>query len=157
MLFDDAHYDAKLLIKETFPKLLKGHGFCPYFKYLRQAGFLSKDGQLNRTGKMQIGTSFALKDNVPACFNPGKQLAKKVTEVTKKYKSLSELRAGEKPLNTLIYIPVFDTSFYDLKELKDYLIECYSDNTLNNTTQFRKAVCYLDYLSYSKEVPSPDA
>lgn len=154
ILMDEMHYDAKLLIKETFPKLLRGNGYCPCFKYLRQAGFLTKDGQLNRTGKTQIGTTFVIKENVPACFGPGKQYKNKIAEVTKKYKSLAELRAGEKPANALLFVPVFDASFFDLGDLRNYLIECLNDNALNKTTQFRKAVCYFDYLTSFKEAGS---
>ena len=85
-----------------------------------------------------------------------KQYKKKIAEVTKKYKSLAELRAGEKPANALLFVPVFDASFFDLGDLRGYLIECLNNNELNKTTQFRKAVCYLDYLTSFKET-GPEA
>lgn len=151
ILFDNKKYIDKLLISEVFPRLFKGKPFCPIYKYLRSAGYLNKDGQLNKAGKTLINDSFTLRNSPPDCFHPPMQYAKKQKVIRATYKTLAALISAETKKHSLEYIALLDEKVIDLKELHAFLVELFSDPEINGLTSFKRLVCLYDYLKFARE------
>ncbi|MFX1706906.1 SIR2 family protein [Chitinophaga sp. CC14] len=151
VLFDDIKFDSNDLIQESLPNILTKRIFCPHYKYLRSAGFLAKDGTLNKIGKSSINGAFELRKDIPNCFYPGAFYTKNIKKYRTDFKHIKDLlNSGFEKKKILEILPLLTEDALDLEVLKDFLQQCSKDNALNNQTSFRKVACYYDYLKNAK-------
>ncbi len=142
ILFDNKNFDPKLLIENSFPKMIDKRTFVPHYKYLRKAGVLTKSGALK--GKFK----FELKKDVPACFQPAKTYIKKQGEIRRNHRDIKSIINAYDKSHSLFYIPLLDIKSINLEQFLNFLIDCFNDENLKNSSAFRKLVCYYDYLKY---------
>lgn len=156
ILFNNKNLDSKLLIENSFPKMIDKRTFVPHYKYLRKSGILSKNGTLK--GKH----GFELKKNVPICFQPSKTYSNKQSEIRRNHKDIKSIINTFDKSHSLLYIPMLDIKNIDIEQLLIFLIDCFKDENLNNSSSFRKLVCFYDYLKYGIDgliftTPNPPA
>lgn len=146
IIFDNKNFDSKLLIENSFPKMIAKRTFVPHYKYLRKANILSRNGTLK--GKQD----FDLKKDVPNCFLPGKTYIKKQAEIKRNHKDIKSITTTFDKSHSLLYIPLLDIKTIDLEQLLNFIKDCFNDENLKNSSSFRKLVCYYDYLKYGIEI-----
>lgn len=145
ILNDDKSYDSKLLIENTFPKMINKRSFVPVYKYLKSERLLNKNGTL------KTKQNFELRKDTPKCFLPGENHLKKQTEIRRNHKDINSIIHTYDNIHSLYYIPLLESKNIDLKQLLKFLRKCLNDNEVNNTSIFRKVVCLYDYLKYGVE------
>ncbi len=146
ILYDKTNFDSTELIETTFPRMCKGNGFIPVYKYLKRENLLSKNGTLNAVGMAKLKDKFALKTNTPHCFLPPKNYTTKQQEIRRNHREVVSIEKAFDKVHALNYIPLLDVKNIDTAQLLKFLRLCFIDETINRTTPFRKLVCYYDYL-----------
>lgn len=153
ILQDNRRFDLTQLIDNTFPRLTKGNAYIPIYKYLRNAGFLTKTGTLSSSGSGKIKGKFHLKANPPKCFLPtDKYTLNKQSDIRRDYKDISVLIKNVDKVHALSFIPLLDIKSIDLGYLAKFLRSCYQDETLRKHTAFRKLVCFYDFVKYGMQL-----
>ncbi len=145
ILNDNKNYDAKLLVENTFPKIFKGNGFIPIYKYLKAEKLLTKTGTLKAKNK------FELKKNTPTCFLPPANYLKKQPEIRRNHKDVNSIAKTFDMSHSLNYIPLLDLKTINLTQLQNFLRSCLKDEITKKSSNFRKLVCLYDYLKYGIE------
>ena len=148
ILYDNKNFDSMELIENTFPKMSKLNGFFPCFKYFRSGNLLNKNGSLNPAGIAKLKGKVFMKKNIPTCFLPAGSYIKKQTEIRRNHKDVSSIDKAFDKVHSLNFIPLLELKNIDISQLLKFLIACFNDSTLNNSTPFRKLVCLYDYLKY---------
>jgi len=148
VLSDNKKYDANQLLKQTYPSILKGSVYIPVYKYLRQLGYLNKNGSLNDEGIKKTKGLLTLKSDVPNCFFP-KTYARKQPEIRRDHKDIKSIIKTYDREHAVVFIPLLEHRKIDLKQLRTFLKECQKEpSSIKNQTNFRKLVCLYDYLEY---------
>lgn len=145
ILNDNKNYDTKLLVENTFPKIVKGNAFIPVYKYLKAERLLTKTGTLKTKNK------FELRKNTPTCFLPPKNYLKKQTEIRRNHKDVNSIVNAFDVSHSLNYIPLLDLKTINLAQLQKFLRACLKDDGIEKSSNFRKLVCLYDYLKYGIE------
>lgn len=152
VLNDNKKYDAKQLLENTFPTILKGNVYIPVYKYLRKLGYLNKNGTFNAEGIRKTKDLFSLKADIPNCFLPPKTYAYKQSEIRRNHKDIKSIIKAFDKKHAIVFIPLLEHKNIDLKQLRVFLRECYIDQSIRKHTNFRKLVCLYDYLEHGLEV-----
>jgi len=150
ILHDNKHFDSKQLIENTFPKLLKGNGFIPIFKYLKNEGLLNKNGTLNQSALSKLNCTLTLKPNAPTCFFPPKGYTNKQPEIRRNHKDINSILNSYDKDHSLNFIPLLELKSIDLSQLIKFLRVCFKDPKLQKCTPFRKLVCLYDYMKHTQ-------
>jgi len=145
ILNDNKNFNSKLLVENTFPKIIKGNSFIPVYKYLRKENLLTKTGTLKSKNK------FELKKNTPNCFLPPIGYIKKQTEIRRNHKDVNSIVNSFDISHSLNYIPLLDFKAINLNQLLKFLRSCLNDETIKTSSNFRKLVCLYDYLKFGIE------
>lgn len=145
ILNDNKNYDAKLLVENTFPKIIKGNVFIPVYKYLKSEKLLTKSGAL------KVKNKFELRKNTPTCFLPPQHYLKKQTEIRRNHKDVNSIVNTFDMSHSLNYIPLLDLKTINLTQLLKFLRGCLKDDMTKKSSNFRKLVCLYDYLKYGIE------
>ena len=145
ILNDNKNYDTKLLVENTFPKIIKGNVFIPVYKYLKSEKLLTKSGAL------KVKNKFELRKNTPTCFLPSENYMKKQTEIRRNHKDVNSIVNTFDMSHSLNYIPLLDLKTINLTQLQNFLRSCLKDEITKKSSNFRKLVCLYDYLKYGIE------
>lgn len=151
ILNDNKNFDSTLLIENTFPRLSKGNGFTPIYKYLKKDKLITKNGLLNTLGITKCKDKFNIRANAPACFFPPKSYFTKQVEIRRNHKDINSLTKAYDAAHSLNFIPLLEVKNLELGQLLKFLRNCFKDENLKKSTGFRKLVCYYDYLKYGIE------
>lgn len=146
VIFDNKGYDSKLLINETFPKLIKGNAYIPVYKYLRQEEMLTKLGGLTQSAASKI--AFQLRKNPPSGFLPPSAYMKKQNEIRRNHKDISSIINAFDKEHCFVYIPLLELKNIDISQLEKFLRSCFGDTAFRKSSNFRKLVCLFDFLRY---------
>lgn len=149
ILNDNKNFNSKLLIENTFPKIIKGNAFIPVYKYLKNENLLT------RTGTLKTKHKFELKKNTPNCFLPAGHYLKKQTEIRRNHKDINSIINSFDMSHSLNYIPLLDSKSINLNQLLKFLRSCLNDELAKKSSSFRKLVCFYDYLKYGIESNPP--
>ncbi|MBC7383393.1 MAG: SIR2 family protein [Bacteroidia bacterium] len=146
VLYQNKNYDTIQLIENAFPKMLKGNGYIPIYKYLREGNLLTKNAGLTLLAVAKFKGKFELKFDAPNCYLPAASYQKKQTEIRRNHPDVNSIIKAFDKSHTLNFIPLLDPKSIDPSQLVNFLRTCFHDNTVNKTTPFRKIVCLYDYL-----------
>lgn len=131
--------------------------FIPYFKHLKNAGFLNEQGKIDDgIDVVEFSPSFINKVNsiTRNDFFPAQNYAKKEDEINGRYNSIEQLVTDLPiPLHQLVYIPLLKEDKIDLLYFGDYLEK--NMHLLDNSSlgsHFRKLVCLYDFMKYKHNV-----
>lgn len=145
ILNDNKNFNPKLLIENTFPKIIKGNVFIPVYKYLK------KENLLTKTGTLKTKHKFELRKNTPNCFLPSASYLKKQTEIRRNHKDVNSIVNSFDVSHSLTYIPLLDLKTINHNQLLKFLRSCLNDEITKKSSNFRKLVCLYDYLKYGIE------
>lgn len=148
VLYNNKGYDSKQLIENTFPKMLKGNGYIPIFKYLRNENLLTKSAGLTPTAIIKLKGKIELKFDAPKCYLPPATYQKKQIEIRRNHPDVNSVANAFDKTHSLNFIPLLDLKVIDNAQLLKYLRSCFKDDKVNKSTPFRKLVCLYDYLKY---------
>lgn len=148
ILNDNKNYDAQQLIDYTFPKMAKGNGYVPVFKYLRAENLLNKTGGLTSSAAMKLKDKFNIKLDCPGCFLSPKSYRHKQVEIRRNHPDINSIAKAFDIVHSLNFIPLLDIKNIDISQLLKFLRICFKDETIKRTSTFRRLVCLYDFLKY---------
>jgi hypothetical protein len=154
-LFRDAIIDRKWEPAKICKMVLAPSSarYSPYFKHLRNAGFLNEDGKIDENSPIKEFTpDFISKINKVSVetFFPPDSYSKKKDEINEKYDSFTALKLDCGFLHVLMFTPLLEPSKINVEELIVFL-KANIDKLIEAQygTHFRKLICLYDFLKYS--------
>lgn len=152
IVFDNSNWDSKKVITDVIPKLFKGNIYLPLYKYLRENGDLDDRGKLFKSDQYNNKVTNAISNNSMKVYYPkGSSYIRKKDTINSSIKSLDELISQYEFKHVLLYIPFMQHRYLNLEKLKNFLQTNYSDELVKNT-DFKKVICYYDYLKYGLQI-----
>lgn len=128
--------------------------YFPYFKYLRLANLLDKNGDIPVNDETKE-LSPAFIDNANQIkienFYPTNNYLSKKKYVNEKYNSINELIHGESDDHATLYIPLLELEKINPEELLNYL-KSKKLSIENLKTPVRKLICLYDFLKYKLQL-----
>lgn len=145
----DKGWDSNKISRHFLP--LRKNGYIPYFKHLKQGGFLDENGKLDENNKVkEFNKAFINKINgiSQSSFEPSAMSYKnKRAEINQNYASFEELQKSNNLFHTLIYTPLLEENKINLQALGKFLKANLDTLTSSkNGTHYRKLICLYDYL-----------
>jgi hypothetical protein len=146
LLQNDGGFNAKLIVSQTLPQLLKHSPYIPVFKYLALAS-ASADFDLSKLpAKVQDAAACTYAHFVPTSTSKG--FAAAVEKWDKGFKAF----AAKNPVNTVLgYAGKLPQDQMDVNDLHEFLVNNIGQLTATSTN-YCKLVCILDYLKYAHTV-----
>lgn len=124
--------------------------YIPYFKFLRNANLLDKHGNIpDNDNTKELQPEFIQRiNNIKICdFYPTGSYLNKTDEINSKYKSVTELVAGESHRHATLYISLLEEPKLKPEEIFIFLKTTkLKEGKLS--TDYRKLICLYDYLKY---------
>src|SRR5690606_28070986 len=152
IVFEDSNWDSGKVITDVIPKLFKGNIYLPLYKYLRENGDLDDRGKLFSSDQYNEKVRDAISNNsIKAYYPKGPTYIRKKDLVNSSITSLDELMETYDFKHVLLYIPFMQHRYLDLEKLKQFLKKNYTVELVKNT-DFRKAICYYDYLKHGLQI-----
>lgn len=148
VLFSNKNYDACQLLESSFPKMLKGNGYIPVYKYLRAENYLTKAGLLTSAAANKFKNMSFTKAGGISAYNPPKSYLKKTAEIRRNHLDVKSITKSYDAIHSLNFIPLLEQKNIDTTQLLPFLRNCFKDESLKKNSQFRKVVCLYDYLNY---------
>lgn len=150
IVLDSKPWDCGKVIKDVLPKLYRAKTYLPIYKYLRQNGDLDDRGRLlksdNYTQKIVDAVG---KNSVKTYYPNGKTYLNKKDEISR-LNSLSELIDSHELKFAIKYVVFLKHENIDLDVFRAFLSVNLQANIMN--TDFRKLICYYDYLKNGMQV-----
>jgi hypothetical protein len=138
----ECQYEARRIVEDTLPELLKQAKYVPLFRYLREA----QVDPANLHERVARAATAVHED-----FYPPQQYRGELAEVQRVCQSIDgvHIRFGT---NAFFYIPMLRRDQIDLEALRKYIVG--NMNVVNsknsvNATYFRSLICFYDWLKYS--------
>lgn len=156
VLEDRSTWNALTIAKLGLPAMSIRGRFIPYFKYLRQAGLLNQNNEIDVNSEVvEFSPDFITKVNNISRddFLPSDAYLRKKDEINRTYDSFASLKTdcGDNDLHMMMYIPLLFPEKLSTEELGQYLKE--KINLIDNSrygTHFRKLICLYDYMKYKE-------
>ena len=132
--------------------------FIPYYKYLRNAGLLNQDNEIDINSEVvEFTPEFISKINSISRddFLPSETYQRKKSEINQQYDSFASLKqacAGN-DLHMMMYIPLLSPEKLTVDEFGEYLkekIDLIEDSRYG--THFRKLICLYDYIKFKEQI-----
>ena len=148
--------NAKALVQHTIPRLISGNAYIPVFKFMKESGIVNKKGEYVDLEFSSDKLKEIFDCDKTKIYDPSHTYAKKRNFIRTKYKSIGDLIANESVAHSLVFIPLLKHEIIDLKELQNFLKDCFKDSAMQKNSNFKKLVCLYDYLKYGQSKPSVD-
>lgn len=142
---------AESVIRDVLPSIPLAH-HVPVYKYLRESGLLNDDGELLEpdlsdkkiADRVELGSS---KFRAPDGYH-----RKRAEEACSEVESLGELISNHDPEHVLLWVGELDPAKIDPESLRLFLLETrqseFGGGQGLRPTQWAKAVCFYDWLSF---------
>jgi hypothetical protein len=149
VLKPESDLDAKKVVDEALPRIMRNAGNTPIYRYLRSAGLLRDDGTLlpDANVERRVGTRVAQGKEpfkVPAA---SRTRAGRLTATAGN--DFGQLAAGSEPADVCLGATAIPRDQLDLESLREYLLEhADSFRVTGLSTGWAKAVCLYDYYRY---------
>jgi hypothetical protein len=151
VLSPQSAYDPVRVVRETLPRVLRGHDHTPLFRYLREASLLSKDGAL----KANVSVHAKIQERVSHGADPfrvfagsGRRAARLVKDSGDNFATLAD---AEPVPDVLLATLALSRKGLDLEALRKYLQTHSSAFVGSTSTAWAKAVCMYDYLRFGPQ------
>ena len=145
ILSDKTTFDVDKLLTLTFPEIFRSAGYIPIRKYLKMKGIASVD---DIRGVYTTFDSRLVAKLKRISFNNLMPAASYVAHKpdVNKLLSFKELTANYDNWHVLLYVHLLDHDKIDLNDLREFLLNAVGK--YNKNTDFRKAICLYDLLTY---------
>lgn len=147
---DDQRLDAGVVVDEVLPRIVRGAGNVPVFKYLRLAGRLDEDGRFDESNVPPAVAELAQKNfgGMPS----DAYHKRKAPDILRTVSGVSELEEIYGVDGVLGYVTCMDADKVDIAELWAFVRthRKFGKGSWQNT-QYVKLVCFLDWLKYWHE------
>lgn len=151
----DNKWNSNAISKLSFPSLQTRARFIPYFKHLRNGGFLNDEGLINEESEIKEFSPAFIEtvNNIKReDFYPAQTYVRKKMEINNRCKSIQEVIDNyDDDLHHLIYVPLLDDDKISLRQLRDLLKD--KEQLIQKSkfgTHYRKLICLYDFLKYRK-------
>ena len=155
-LIDDVVRDGKSLsavdiVREALPSILRLPGNVPTFKYLRQAGFLTKSGAIRKRANVDpkiVRMANSHRSGSPAGSSYKRTARTRLADIS----GIAELEERLGVDDVYKFGTCLPPDRVDIDELRAFLRR--NQGSLEDDwskTQYAKLVCYLDWLEYGRE------
>ena len=141
-------YDAKKVVGEAIPRIMRAPGNVPIYRYLRSAGLLNDDGALLADDDVDSKIAQRVKLGIKAFgVNPSseKRANSLVDAAGNNFGKLIELNPVQ---DVLMAVSAVSRSGLELEQLRQYLVENEDAFHTNMSTLWAKAVCLYDYYRF---------
>jgi hypothetical protein len=147
VLGDRTSYDARQVVDQALPHILRSHGFVPVHKYLRAVDALDDTGMIKRSASVSSKIK-KMAGEISGGMPSSKQFARKAPDVLASIGSISQLEAEHGPEAVIRYGTCMPAAKVDTKELRYFLNanRHFRNEDCWEKTQYIKLVCYLDWL-----------
>jgi hypothetical protein len=148
VLSPQSAYDPVRVVRETLPRVLRGHDHTPLFRYLRKANLLNKDGTL----KAKADVHSKIRERVSRGAYPFRVFAGSTGRagrlVNDSGDNFATLADAESVADVLLATLALSRQGLDLEALRKYLQTHSSAFVGSTSTAWAKAVCLYDYLRF---------
>jgi hypothetical protein len=148
VLAPQSAYDPVRVVRETLPRVLRGHDHTPLFRYLRDANLVNKDGTLRANADVHP----KVRDRAASGASPFRVFAGSVRRADRLVKDSGDdfptLAATQPVADVLLATLALSRKALDLEALRKYLQANASAFNGNTSTAWAKAACLYDYLRY---------
>lgn len=149
VIFDSGGYQARSILFDAFPNLIKGQVNIPIYKYLNGAGLISQEGGVNSNG---------LCDAVKSRIDHGVEKFRPTGYEEQRSRNIPQVQEGIEQLynavdfNLFLRMAVFvPPEKVDLADLESILKKHADDDfSTGEKSQFIKIVCAYDLIKYSR-------
>jgi hypothetical protein len=141
-------FDARKVVDEALPQIMRQPGNVPMYRYLRLSGLLNDDGSLQSPGDVPAKVSQKVARGVTP-FRPSAGAlgqARRITDAVGR--DLERLIAAQDRPHVLLAVTDLEREELDLDRLRGYLLENEDAFHTQESTAWAKAVCLLDYYRY---------
>lgn len=142
-------YDPRLVVQDVLPRVLRGPGYVPVYRYLRAAGMLNDDGSLREVGAVDARVRERVTPAGPVPVLAG-WAARRATALVEQFDADFKLLVTHGDQNdVLLGVLGFPPERLDFEALRAYLEASTPDfDGASPTTTWAKAVCLYDYRRY---------
>lgn len=151
VLMDGSKYNPRTVIELSVDEIFNNRmKYCPIFKYLRGAGFLTDNGSLEEGCGISDKVRAHVREFSTGTFFQGTALTR-VRNTRNQYASFTDMQAAMRPEEVIKIIPGLKQDFVCNDELGAFLlshIELLDDSV--QSTPFCRAVSIYDYRKYLK-------
>ena len=139
-------YDGPTIVNDVLPEMLRQAGNVPVFKYLRQAGLLTKKGDIRKSAAVPSKIR-KMADHHRGGSPAGRWHVEHAAEHLKGVSGIADLEQRKGEQEVFNFGTCLSASKIDPGELRDFLQRrrAMRDETWNGT-QYAKLACYLDWL-----------
>lgn len=152
VIFDQGEYDPLSIVKDVFPRVIKGTANIPIYKYLNGSGLISECGEVNQEGLCNSLTT-RIKYNIDKYRPKGAELrrASSIPEINKGIEQLYNAVDFNLFLRMAALVPPETMNLIALENI----LKKHADDDLTsaNRSLFVKIVCVYDLLRYSLKYP----
>lgn len=145
-----SRFDAEKILTDTLPDLLnRKTSLVPVFRYLREAGRISADGDIKLEGlsdRVRRASERGRKDFLPPATYVETTKAKETAKL-----NFADLVNNCDFKHVMEYGTMIDCAEGDLDGVREYLLANYSNHKIYHSlieVGYRKWVCYYDFLKY---------
>lgn len=145
VLTGGTEFDAEMVVQQALPRILRSPGNVPTFKYLRQAGYLTKAGLIRKGSTLDkkiLGMSEKHREGNPSDAWHIERASARLADVAS-FRDLVAQGSGE----ALGYGTCMDADLVDPDDLRAFLLGLSDEFKAGwYGTQYVKLVCFLDWL-----------
>lgn len=158
VLDNRSNWSPLTVAKLGLPVMATRGRFIPYYKYLRNAGLLNQNNEIDINSEVvEFTPEFISKINSIGRddFLPSEIYQRKKEEINQQYDSFTSLKqaCAENDLHMMMYIPLLSSEKLTVDEFGEYLkekIDLIEDSRYG--THFRKLICLYDYIKYKEQI-----
>lgn len=153
VLKDHSGYNAKRVLEVVLPDLLKQSGTIPIYRYLREAGLLTRDGVLKTSANVdpRVAAKVALGDSP---FTAPQSTCIRAQQAADASGSLRKLIDEYGASHAIAYAPALARGTLILDELRDYLMDqkvMFTSNNVTDRANWARLVGLYDFLRFGQQ------
>jgi len=144
LLDEKSDFDARRVVSETLPRLLKATSYVPAFRYLRLGGFI-KNGAIDTDVKLDRRVLECARSDLKR-FLPATGYRNRAAKLLEKYKTFDGFASSIAAADVLRCATAFPETAFAVDSLRAFLL---SNRSRIRETDYVKLVCVYDWISNS--------
>jgi hypothetical protein len=149
VLKSQSDFDAVKVVREALPRILRGAGNTPVYRYLRSAGLLDVSGSLSPEADVDSRIAKRVRLGLQPFLVPATSRTRANRLTANAQSDLTKLAEGEAPADVYLGVSAMLRDDLDLEYLRSYLNERADDFAVQGlSTAWAKAVSLYDYYRY---------
>jgi hypothetical protein len=149
-------YDARSVVEQALPSILRQSGNVPIFGYLRRGGFLSNDGSLSDGQEVDSHVAARLLRGSAPFLPPVSARKRAQRLVDEAHGSFAQL-ADRLPVEDVVQVAgLIAADQFPIREVQDYLLQHSAAFGSTYGSSWAKLVCLCDYYAWARVGQSDD-